>query len=273
MIDAQCSKMLASLLSTSNRNAVLGIHDGTDKVITLATQLSEDYEIMERLDSCSISMRLKYARILHNHGSLNEAVTIQQSVLHRKRQNEEKEDPRLLIEALRSYAWSLMALGNVYRSRDALEEALDICEASPEHGNMHALDCKRALAALLNLEGSTTEAIKMSKEVLRAEQESSNHSKSRIVSIMSDLAVYLAIASHWEESWETISGAKDLAEKNLRQQDAVNLSVDLNASTLSGVMRLPEAERSEQIIAAERGGRVIAIWDDERIVRGRLGGT
>ena len=265
--------MLTSLLSTSNRNAVLGIHDGTDKVITLATQLLEDYEILERLDSCAFSMRLKYARILHNHGSLNKAATIQQSVLHRRRQNKEKEDPQLLIEALRSYAWSLMALGDVYQSRGVLEEALDICEASLEPGSMHTLDCKRAVAALQNLEGSTTEAIKMSKEVLRAEQESSNHAKSRIVSIMSDLAVYLAIASHWEESWETISGAKDFAEKNLRQQDAVNLSVDLNTLTLSRVLRLPVAERSGQIIAAERGGRVIAIWDDKQIVRGRRGGT
>lgn len=258
MIDRQCSKILASLISTSNRNAVLGIQEDASKVRTIATHLLEDYQIFQRDESCAFSMRLEYARILHNHSLLNDAVAIQQSVLRWRRQHREEEDPRLLIEALHSYAHSLMALGNTSKSRDVLGEALNICNVSLKPQSMHTLACKEALAALHNSEGNTKEAIEISKEVLRAAQECADNLRSRIIGTMSDLAVYLALASHWKESWEMISRAKDFANNSLRQQDIANLSVHLNASTLSGLMRLPVTGRSRRIVAAQRGGRVIA---------------
>jgi hypothetical protein len=266
MTDAKCSKMLASLLSTSNRNAVLDMQDDTNKVRDIATQLLEDHQIFQRDDSCAFSMRLEYARILHNHRLLNDAVAIQQSVLRWRRQHREEEDPRLLIEALRSHALSLMALGSINKSRDVLDEALNVCKASLEPGSMHTLNCKEALAALHNSERNTKEAIEISKEVLRTVQECADSSQSQIISTMSDLAVYLALASHWEESWKMISDAKDFAKTCLRPQDIVDLSVHLNASTISKVMCLPQTERSGQVVAAERGGRVIATLRDKRAV-------
>jgi hypothetical protein len=44
----------------------------------------------------------------------------------------------------------------------------------------------------------------------------------------------------------------------------VNISVHLNASYLSGVVRLPVTERDERVVAVERGGRIIAIERGER---------
>jgi tetratricopeptide (TPR) repeat protein len=265
MIDKQCSKILASLVSTSNRNAVLSMQDDTNKIRNIATQLLEDYQIFQRDDSCTFSMRLEYARILHNHRLLNDAIAIQQSVLRWRRQHREEEDSRLLIEALRSYALSLMALGSYSKSRDVLEEALNVCNASLKPESIHTLGCKEALAALRNSEGNTEEAIEISKEVLRTAQECADSSQSQIIGTMSDLAIYLALASRWKESWKTIGRAKDIAENSLRQQDIANLWVHLNASTLSGVMRLPVVERSGQVVAAERGGRVIATLRDKRV--------
>ena len=95
-------------------------------------------------------------------------------------------------------------------------------------------------------------------------QECADSSQSQIIGAMSDLAVYLALASRWKESWNTIGRAKDIAENSLRQQDITNIWVHLNASTLSGVMRLSIVERSGQVVAVERGGRVIATLRDKR---------
>jgi tetratricopeptide (TPR) repeat protein len=264
MTDEQCSKTLASLLSMSNRNAVLGMHSNMDKVKTMATQLLEDNQIFQRDDSWAYSMRLEYARILHNRGLLNDAAAIQQSVLYWRRQHKEKEHPRLLVEALTSYAQSLTALGSVIKSRKLLEEGLDICKASFEPGSTHILDCKEALAALHDVEGNTKRAIEIIKEVLRIRQGSPGNTKSQIIGTMSDLAVYLALASRWKDSWETICLAVDFAKESLRYQDVVNLSVDLNASTLSGLMRIPVTERNGRVVALGRGGRVIATLNDER---------
>ena len=264
MTDKECSEILASLISTSNRNTALGMQDDTNKVGTIAFQLLEDHQIFQRDDSCAFSMQLEYARILHNNMLLDDAVTIQQSVLDWRRQRREEEDPRLLIEALRSYALSLMALGSYSKSRDVLEEALNVCNASLKPESIHTLGCKEALAALRNSEGNTEEAIEISKEVLRTVQKCADSSQSQIISTMSDLAVYLALASHWEESWKMISDAKHFAKTCLRPQDIVDLSVHLNASTISKVMCLPQAERSGQVVAAERGGRVIATLRDKR---------
>ena len=263
-IDKHCSKILASLASTSNLNTVLGTQDDTNKVRT--TQLLEDYQIPQRNDSCAFSMLLEYARILHNHRLLKDAVAIQESVLGWRRQHREDEDSRLLIEALRSYALSLMALGKISESRDVLEEALKVCSVSLKPESIHTLGCKETLAALRNSEGNTEEAIEITKEVLSIAQDCADISKSQIIGTMSDLAVYLAVASHWEESWKTISGAKDFAKTCLRPQDIVDLSVHLNALTISQVMCLPHTERSGRVVAAERGGRVIATLSDKRAV-------
>jgi tetratricopeptide (TPR) repeat protein len=243
------------------------MQDDTNKVGTIAFQLLEDHQIFQRDDSCAFSMQLEYTRILHNNRLLNDAVTIQQSVLDRQRQRREEEDPQLLIETLRSYALSLMALGRIRESRDVLDEALNVCNGSLKSESMRTLNCKEALAALHHSEGNAEEAIEISKEVLRTVQEYADSSQSQITGTMSDLAVYLALASRWKESLETIGRAKDIAKNSLRQHNIANLSVHLNASTLSGVMRLPVAERSGRIVAAQRGGRVIATLSDKRVVK------
>ena len=95
-------------------------------------------------------------------------------------------------------------------------------------------------------------------------QECADSSQSQIIGTMSDLAVYLALAFHWEESWKLICNAEDFAKTCLRPQDIVGLSVHLNASTISKVMCLPQTERSGQVVAAERGGRIIATLRDKQ---------
>jgi tetratricopeptide (TPR) repeat protein len=152
-----------------------------------------------------------------------------------------------------------MALGDISEAKNLLKEALKICRTSLAPGNMHALDSKEALAVLHKIEGHTTEAIEVSNEVLRIRQESLGNTYPQTIGTMSDLALYLALASRWEESMEMIDRAKILARENLNNQDAVNITVHLNASYLSGLMCLPVTERGERVVAIERGGRILAI--------------
>jgi tetratricopeptide (TPR) repeat protein len=264
MTDVDCFQILASLLSTSNRNAVLGMQDGLDKAKIMAIQLLEDNQVLQTHDSRTYSMQLQYAQILHNHGSWNDAAVIQKSVLARRKQCEKCDDPEKLVEALRSYAQSLMKLGDVIESKRILEEALEICKASLKPENVHTLDCKEALAMLHKIEGHTEEAIKVSNEVLKTRRDSLGDTCPQTIGTLSDLAVYLALASHWEESMDMIDRARILATRNLNNQDVVNISVHLNASYLSGVVRLPVTERDERVVAVERGGRIIAIERGER---------
>lgn len=211
-------------------------------------------------------MQLQYAQILYNQGSLDEAAGIRRRVLDGRRQRTELEHPSKLVEALRSYAESLMVSGDAIEPRALLEEALDICKTSLEPENMHTLDCQKALAKLHKIEGRTAEAIKVGYEVLKIREESSGDTCPETIGIMSDLAVYLALASRWEESKEMIYRAEELAKENLSDHDAVKLSVALNASTLSGAMCLPAAESGERVAVTERGERVFATLRGERTV-------
>jgi tetratricopeptide (TPR) repeat protein len=266
MNDVECFQFLAGLLYQSSRHAVLQNNDGLDEAKTMATQLFADNKIFQRDDSRADSMQLQYAQILYNQGSLDEAARIRRLVLDAIRQRTELEHSWKLVEALRSYAESLMVSRDTAEPRALLKEALDICKTSLEPGNMHTLDCKRALAKLHKIEGRTEKAIEICYEVLKIEEEFSGDTYPDTIGTMSDLAVYLALASRWEESWEMIDRAVGLAEENLSDDDVVRLSVALNASFLIGAMCLPPEKRGERVVVIERGERVFATLRGERTV-------
>lgn len=266
MDDSECLRYFSGLLSTSSRDAVLQSQGGLNEAKTMATRLYVDNRIFRRRDFRACSMQLQYAQILYNQGSLDEAAGIRRRVLDGRRQRTELEQPLELVEALRSYAESLMVSGDTTGSRALLNEALYICKTSLEPENMHTLDCQKALAKLHKIEGRTAEAIKVCYEVLKIREKSSGDTCPETIGTMSDLAVYLAFASRWEESMKTISCAEGLAKKNLGDHDVVKLSVALNASSLIGAMSLPAAERGGRVAVTERGERVFATLRGERIV-------
>lgn len=263
MDDVHCRLYLASLLYKSSRDAVLQNQPGLDEVKTMATELFVENEIHQRHDSRALLMQLEYAEILYNHGSLDEAAEIRQRVLYEMQQLTEPEDPWKLVMALRSYAESLMASGDTTEPSALLKEALDICKTSLEPENMHTLDCQKALAKLHKIEGRIGEAIKVSKEVLEIREKSSGDTYPETTDAMSNLAVYLALASRWEESMDMISRAVDHAKENLSDNDVVKSSVIFNSSSIMGAMCLPAAERGGRVVFTERGGRVIVTLGGE----------
>jgi tetratricopeptide (TPR) repeat protein len=233
-------RSLDGLLSTSSQHAVLGNQSGLDEAKTMATQLLKVNGIFERNDSPAFSLRLTYAQILYNQGSLDDAARIRQDVLAWRRRNKEPQYPWKLVEALRSYAESLMVPRDTTKLNQAmalLKEALIICETSLDPENMHTLDCKEALAELHKIEGRTAEAIKVGYEVLKIREKSSGDTYLKTMRTMSNLAVYLALASRWEESEQMISRAKRLANEHLN-----------NATSLSGAKRLPATERGGEVV-------------------------
>ena len=266
MDDVNCFQYLAGLLFKSNRDAVLQNRYGLDEVKTMATQLFVENRILQRHDSRARFMQLEYADILYNHGSLDEAARIRKRVLDEMQRLTEPEDPWELVKALRSYAESLMVSGDTTGSRALLNEALDICKTSLEPEDMHTLDCQKALAKLNMMEGCIEKAIEVSREVLKVREESSGDTYSETTGAMSDLAVYLALVSRWEESMEMIYRAEGHAKENLSDNDVMKLSVALNSSSLIGAMCLPAAERGGRVVVTERGGRVFATLRDERTV-------
>jgi tetratricopeptide (TPR) repeat protein len=267
MDDLSCFQYLAVLVFESNRHAILQYHRGLDEAKTMATQLFVDNKIFQRHDDLADAMQLQYAQILYNQGSLDEAARIRQLVLDATRQRTELEHSWELVEALRFYAESLMVSRDTAEPRALLKEALDICKTSLEPGNMHTLDCKRALAKLHKIEGRTEKAIEICYEVLKIEEEFSGDTYPNTIGTMSDLAVYLALASRWEESWEMNGRAVGLAKENLSDHDVVRLSVALNASFLIEAMCLSAAERHRRVVVVtERGGRVFATLRGERTV-------
>ena len=136
MDDIHCFHYLASLSLKSSRDAVLGMQSRLDEAKTTATRCLEVNRIFKRNDSHAFDLRLTYAQILYNQGSLDDAARIRQDVSVRRRQNKEPEYPWKLVEALRSYAKLLMISGDTSESRALLKEALDICETSLKPENM-----------------------------------------------------------------------------------------------------------------------------------------
>jgi tetratricopeptide (TPR) repeat protein len=266
MGDVHCRQYLAGLLFESSRHAVTRNQPSLDKVKTTATQLFVENGIHQRHDSGARLMQLEYAEILYNHGSLDEAARIRQRVLYEMQQLTEPEDPWMLVKALRFYAESLMVLGNTTKLNQAmalLKEALDICKTSLDSDNMHTLDCQKALAELHAIEGRTAEAIKVSREVLEIQEKSSGDTYPETTGAMSDLAAYLARASHWEESMNMSSRAVKHAMENLSDDNVVKFSVIRNSSSLIGAMCLPAAERGGRVVVTKRGGRVIVTLGGE----------
>jgi tetratricopeptide (TPR) repeat protein len=256
MGDVHCHLYLAGLLHQSSRYAVLQYRHGLDEAKARATQLFVDNKILQRHDSGARLMQLEYAQILYNQGSLNEAASIRRRVLDGGRQDTKAEHPWMLVKALRSYAESLMVLGNTTKLNQAmalLKEALDICKTSLDSDNMHTLDCQKALAKLHKIEGRTAKAIEVSREVLEIREKSLGDTYPETTGAMSDLAVYLALASRWEESMEMLRRAEGHAKENLSDDDIMRLSVALNTSSLIGAMCLRAAERRERLVFTERG--------------------
>jgi tetratricopeptide (TPR) repeat protein len=267
MDDLNCRHYLAVLLFQSDRDAILQDYRGLEEVKTKATQLFRENKILERHDPLACFMQLEYAEILYNHGSLDEAARIRQRVLDETRQCAEPDKPWRLVRALRSYAESLMVSGDTAGSRALLNEALVICKTSLEPENMHALECQKALAKLHKIDGRTAEAIEVSYDILKIQETSSGNTYPETTGAMSDLAVYLALASRWEESMEMICRAEGHAKENLSDNDVMKIPVALNSSFLIGAMCLPAAERDGRgVVVTERGGRVFATLRGERIV-------
>jgi len=263
MDDVNCFQYLAGLLFKSNRDAALQYHHGLDEAKIMATQLFVDNRILQRHNSPACYMQLDYAQILYNHGSLNEAARIRKRVLDEMRQRTKLVHPSKLVEALSSYAESLMVSGDNTEPSALLKKALDVCKTSLRPENMHTLNCQKALAKLHKMEGCTEKAIKVSREVLEIQEKSSDDTDPETAGAMSDIAVYLALASRWEESMDMIYRAEGHAKENLSDDNVVKFSVALNSSSLIRAMCLPAAERGGRVVVTERGGRVFATLRDE----------
>ncbi|KAM0714561.1 hypothetical protein Q7P37_009857 [Cladosporium fusiforme] len=251
MDDPDLFFLLTPLASFSDRYAILQNHDDLDEAKYEATRLLVQNGISQRTDSRAFSLQLRIAHILHNQGSLDEAAEIRRSVLHQRRQHARREGPQKMSETLMSYAQSLMVLDKTNESRALLIEALEICESTfgPEDSN--TLQCKKAMAELYRIEGRTTEAIDIGFEVLRILEESGDPLSA--IGTMSDLAVYLALASREKESIQMLHRASSLATEHLPTNDAASLSIALNITAL-----VAATGKDGQIVACLRGGRVIA---------------